>query len=190
MAEKIDIDKPKAIVVNLFGAPGTGKSTGAAYVFAKLKMAGVDAELVTEFAKDKTWEHNSMVLSNQFYVFGKQNFRLARVANQVEVVVTDSPLILSNYYAGDDPVMDNFKKSCIDAFNIYNNVNFLLKRVKPYNPNGRRQTEAESDQIHLIIQKMIEDEGLQYYMINGDEAGYNSIVEIILEKIKKSRQNA
>ena len=30
------------LIVNLFGEPGAGKSTGAAYVFAMLKMAGVD----------------------------------------------------------------------------------------------------------------------------------------------------
>lgn len=52
----------KTIVVNLFGAPGAGKSTGAAYIFALLKMAGVEAELVTEFAKDKVWEGNTAVL--------------------------------------------------------------------------------------------------------------------------------
>ena len=42
------------LIINLFGAPGVGKSTGAAYIFSKLKMAGMNAELVTEFAKDKT----------------------------------------------------------------------------------------------------------------------------------------
>ena len=26
------------IIVNLFGVPGAGKSTGAAYIFSKLKM--------------------------------------------------------------------------------------------------------------------------------------------------------
>ena len=41
------------LVVNLFGVPGAGKSTGAAYIFSQLKMAGVNAELITEFAKDK-----------------------------------------------------------------------------------------------------------------------------------------
>ena len=46
----------KTIVINLFGAPGAGKSTGAAYIFALLKMAGIEAELVTEFAKDITRE--------------------------------------------------------------------------------------------------------------------------------------
>ena len=43
------------LVVNLFGAPSAGKSTGAAYIFSKLKMAGYNAELVTEFSKDMCW---------------------------------------------------------------------------------------------------------------------------------------
>lgn len=42
------------LVVNLLGGPGCGKSTGAAYIFSQLKMRNIDAELVTEFAKDKT----------------------------------------------------------------------------------------------------------------------------------------
>lgn len=41
------------LIINLFGAPGAGKSTGAAYVFSQLKAAGVNAELVTEFAKER-----------------------------------------------------------------------------------------------------------------------------------------
>ena len=44
------------LVVNLFGVPGAGKSTGAAYIFSKLKLVGINAELITEFAKDKVWE--------------------------------------------------------------------------------------------------------------------------------------
>lgn len=59
------------IVVNLFGTPGSGKSTGAAYIFSQLKMAGINAELVTEFAKDKVWENNEEVFKNQAYMFGK-----------------------------------------------------------------------------------------------------------------------
>ena len=41
------------LIMNLYGGPGSGKSTGAAYIFSMLKMVGVDAEYVTEFAKDK-----------------------------------------------------------------------------------------------------------------------------------------
>lgn len=62
------------IIVNLYGAPGSGKSTGAAYIFASLKMMGVNAELVTEYAKDKVWEETREVFNNQAYIFGKPLF--------------------------------------------------------------------------------------------------------------------
>ena len=44
------------IVVNLFCAPCAGKSIGAAYIFAMLKMYGYNVELIQEFAKDKVYE--------------------------------------------------------------------------------------------------------------------------------------
>jgi len=68
----------KTIVCNLVGSPGSGKSTLAAFVFAKLKMIGVNCELVTEFAKDKVWEKNNEALSNQIYIFAKQYYRMSR----------------------------------------------------------------------------------------------------------------
>ena len=175
----------KTLIVNLFSGPSAGKSTGAAYIFTKLKMDYIDAELVTEFAKDKTWERNSMVLSNQFYVFGKQAFRLARVAGQVDVAITDSPLLLSNYYAGNDPVMDNFKKACVDVFNTYDNVNFFLNRVKPYNPNGRSQTEEEADAISVALKQMLNDYNVIYEEVNGEESGYEIIYQYIKMLLKQ-----
>lgn len=54
----------KPIVVSLYAGPGAGKSTLAAYTFSKLKMLGVNCELVTEFAKDKVWEKNNTALDN------------------------------------------------------------------------------------------------------------------------------
>lgn len=59
-----DISRSKTICVNFFSGPGAGKSTLAAYVFSKLKMMGVNCELVSEFAKDKVWEKNNEALSN------------------------------------------------------------------------------------------------------------------------------
>ena len=37
MTKNCNCDK-KTIVVNLFAGPGSGKSTGAAYIFSKLKI--------------------------------------------------------------------------------------------------------------------------------------------------------
>lgn len=42
------------IYVNLYGGPGSGKSTTAAGVVSQLKLLSINAELVTEYAKDLT----------------------------------------------------------------------------------------------------------------------------------------
>lgn len=162
------------LVVNLFGVPGAGKSTGAAYIFAELKLLGVNAELITEFAKDKVWENNVEVFKNQAYIFGKQSFRLSRCRDKVDVLVTDSPLLLSAFYNEDPTLGEEFNKVVRNVFDSYDNINFLLDRVKPYNPVGRNQTEEESDALREPMLKMLE--GIDYTVVNGDIGGYQNIV--------------
>ena len=178
-----EIRSKKPLVINLFGAPGAGKSTGAAIVFAELKKRGVNAELVTEFAKDKTWEHNAMALGCQEYVFGKQSYRLARCRADVDVIVTDSPLPLSLLYVTDPALLGDgaFQKVVMNVFNSYNNLNYYVNRVKPYNPKGRNQTEAESDALVEPLFKLIVDNGINVKAIHGDDAGYAAVVEEVAE---------
>lgn len=59
------------IVINLFGEPSADKSTCAMDITAKLKRRGINAEYVSEFAKDKVWENNEEVFKHQEYLFGK-----------------------------------------------------------------------------------------------------------------------
>ena len=180
---KEELRKKKPLVINLFGAPGAGKSTGAAIVFAELKKRGVNAELVTEFAKDKTWEGNATALGCQEYVFGKQSYRLARCRADVDVIVTDSPLPLSLLYVKDSALTadDSFQKVVMNVFNSYNNLNFYILRVKPYNPKGRNQTEAESDALNGPLQTLLVENKISYCRICGDDAGYAEIVRRIEE---------
>ena len=84
----------KVIIVNLFGGPGTGKSTTAAGVFAKLKMQNINCELVQEFAKHVVWRGNFTTLNNQLYIFAKQHDRLFHLKDKVDIIITDSPTIM------------------------------------------------------------------------------------------------
>jgi hypothetical protein len=174
------------MVVNLFGAPSAGKSTGAAYIFAKLKLAGVNAELVTEFAKDKVWEETKAVFKNQLYIFGKQSFKISKCYDKVDVVITDSPLYASKLYNN----FDGKKGQLLDAlvieeFNSYENRNYFINRVKPYNPVGRFQTEDESDKIATQLRDMLYRDNISYDDRSGNEAGYDSIVKDILAMLGK-----
>lgn len=172
------------LVVNLFGAPGAGKSTGAAYIFSKLKMAGVNAELVTEFAKDKVWEESKAVFQNQAYIFGKQYFRISRVQDKVDVVITDSPIILSSFYANDDVLGEEFDTLVTKVFDSYNSMNVFIDRVKPYNPAGRFQTECESDEVAMEMADFLNKHGIACKHYNGNVESYDVLVNDILKILK------
>ena len=170
------------IVINLFGAPGAGKSTGAAYIFSQLKKMGYNVELVTEFAKDLVWDNNTSCLEDQIYVFAEQNHRLIRLKDKVDIIITDSPLILSCFYNKRTDLL-LFEEFVKEIFNSYNNFNYFVERVKDYNPNGRLQTEAESDQYAIEISDMLKSYHIPYSHILGIEDGYDEVIKDIINTI-------
>src|SRR5512133_3821784 len=89
----------KTLVVNLWGGPGTGKSTTAAFLFALLKQKGYNAELVREYVKEWAWEKRQPGPLDQFYFFGKQSRRESLLYGKVDFIVTDCPVMLSAFYA-------------------------------------------------------------------------------------------
>lgn len=170
------------LIVNLFAGPGAGKSTTRAGVFHKLKLAGYNVEEATEFAKDLTWEKRSTAFTCQPYIFGEQLFRMARLAGQVSAVVTDSPLLLSSIYAPEDE-FDSFHQLVIDKFNSFNNINFYINRVKPYNPKGRNQDLEEAREIDWLVRDYLINMDIPYYEVNGDENAPDYIVGKVIGRI-------
>lgn len=171
------------VLINLYGAPGAGKSTGAAYVFSKLKMNGINAELVTEFAKDKVWEESKEVFKNQAYIFGKQYFRISRCEDKVDVIVTDSPLLLSIIYNNSKVLGEDFNKVVRNVSNSYKSLNYFINRVKEYNPEGRFQTEEESNELSEDIRDFLLKNDVDFYEVDGETKGYDEIVKDVLERI-------
>lgn len=128
-------------IINLFGNPGSGKSTIAAYLFAELKRRGYETELVPEVAKDLIWEEDWKALHNQVYVFAMQLQHIDRLISKVEYIITDSPLLMQiGYYKErDKPAPKHFKKLCMAYNNQYNNINIYLKNNKNISQIGRAE---------------------------------------------------
>lgn len=167
------------LTVNLFGGPGTGKSTTAAGVFHQLKLVEVEAELAPEYAKDKVWERTTNTLNNQLYVFGKQHHRIWRLQGQVDVVITDSPLLLSLYYGRDRSPA--FHELVREEHERLNNLNVLLIREKPYHPNGRMQTESQALDIDVFLKNMLTELGYGFMEVPANHDAPLTIAREIMK---------
>lgn len=174
----------KTIVVNLFGEPSCGKSTASAYTFSQLKIKGANCELVTEYAKDKVYENNSEVFKNQEYIFGKQSFRMSRLNEKVEVIITDSPLFLPVIYNQNEVLGETFNKMVVNVFKSYNNYNLLLLRNHVYKNEGRMQNEEQSKKIRDILINKLNKYGIECELRTSSIESYNLIVEKIVEMLK------
>lgn len=169
------------LVVNLFAGPGSGKSTLAAGVFAALKNSGVTAELVTEFAKDLTWEGRTSALACQPFVFGEQLLRLSRLTGSgVEVAITDSPLLLSAVYNTGSPLFSGYVR---ETFSEFDNLNFFVSRVKPYDPVGRSQTPDEARQLDVRVWSELSTGHIKFKWVPGDASGVAAVCRPVFERL-------
>lgn len=169
-------------VLNFFGGPGVGKSTIAAGHFWNLKTSGVSVELVTEYAKDVTWEGRSNLLNDQLYLLAKQNRRLSRLLDhQVDYAITDSPLLLCAAYTrmGNNSY-EHLVPLVLELFNSYDNINFVLKRNPEfYTQVGRGQTIAEACNIDTVVLAILEEFNVPHHVL---EVGSNPLD--VLEALK------
>lgn len=153
------------IVINFFGGAGVGKSTLAAEAFASMKKMGLNAELVTEYAKSLTWEGRHIALENQFYVSAKQSHNLWRLQGKVDYVITDAPLIQGLVYKPEE-LPDEFDMVVNHIFCRYNNINLFVKREVDYIPIGRNQDLKEAIHFDGKIKQIIQRFDHPYWIVS------------------------
>jgi nicotinamide riboside kinase len=180
-------------IINLYGGPGSGKSTSAAYLYYLLKAGGYNVELVREYVKEWAWENRAIGKFDQLYFLGKQTRKESMLYGKVDYVITDSPVLIGVYYAQlySPP---NFANGIRDAaYSFYwlaeqeghKHIHVMLKRTKPYNAAGRYQTEAEAKGIDAAMRQMLDD-ACRNPLFNGDSFVETDTEKADLEKLAKS----
>lgn len=167
-------------VVNLFAGPGAGKSTTAAGLFHLMKLEGMSVELVTEYAKEMTWEKRHNILTDQLYILAKQHRRVSRLRGEVDYVVTDSPFLVGILYRRED-YSETLDRLVVELWNRYENVNFFLERVKEYVPVGRNQSEDEARRIDVTTKELLARLQVPYQSVVGDAQAASRIFARVKE---------
>jgi hypothetical protein len=148
-------------VINLYGGPGCGKSTTAALLYGGLKLAGANAELVREVAKDYAWDGTHITPLIQREITTKQAYLETRLHGKVDFIVTGAPVLLGLFYArkyGGAELVEGIVRAHY-ADSTAEHLHFNLCRTKPYNPKGRYQTEDEAKafdgEIHDLVEEVL-----------------------------------
>ena len=171
------------IVINLWGAPGSGKSTTSAGLFFLMKINKLKVELVTEYAKDLVWDRHEVMFGNQLAIFSEQNRRLHRLIDHgMDFAITDSPLLLPSFYkpAGYYATFDAMVE---ETFHSYNNLNFFLERVESFEKIGRRHNEAQSLQIAEDMKTFMTDRNVEFDVIQANPTTPDVIFKDIQNRI-------
>lgn len=175
----------KTKCVNFFAGAGAGKSTVATLVHGILKMHGITSEYTAEYAKDLAWEDRLGLKLNDVHIFGEQHNRQFRLNGKVDCIISDSPLLLSSVYRVNDTLLHAF---VLQEFKKYENINFYVKRTKPFIPKGRKGTKSDAIEIDKKTLNMLNNEQIQYTIIEGGWNGVNQALDIILQKLNINKK--
>jgi len=164
------------VKIGLMGAPGCGKSTLAAYVFAMLKDKGFDGELVNEYIREHVNRHKRVPsITFQSIVYERQLEKEKIIPPALDFFVTDSPHILSYIFASlyinyQDPdhielLGDLYLKFLRYSRTAYDLVYVLEHNHPPKDDGVRYQTDEEMELLKRMIPTFLDTHRIPYKLL-------------------------
>lgn len=181
------------IVINGYGGPGAGKSTACLEITAALKKEGYNAEYVQEYAKELVYEKDMEMLDgspeHQYEILKEQTRRMDRLYDQVDFIVTDSPVMLNIIY--NKQLNAEYESLVNELQGEYINYSFFMERdASNFEEEGRIHNLTESIEKDNEIKDMLQKNEIKYKTYNHENV--NEIVNDAIdfyEKINEGKSN-
>lgn len=181
------------IVINGYGGPGAGKSTACLEITAALKKEGYNAEYVQEYAKELVYEKDMEMLDgspeHQYEILKEQTRRMDRLYDQVDFIVTDSPVMLNTIY--NKQLTPEYESLVNELQGEYINYSFFMERdASNFEKEGRIHNLTESIEKDNEIKDMLQKNEIKYKTYNHENV--NEIVNDAIdfyEKINEGKSN-
>lgn len=156
-------------LINLYGAPCSGKSVKMLQLAALAKMRGHFCEICPEVAKEYVVQGIAITGAVQRELTREQMRRLQCFAGNVELLITDAPPLIGAFYA-EFHRMENAAAIAMEfqryreriAGRIARTLNVYCWRDHPYVCAGRVETEGEDAEIARRMWQFVQQQ-------HGDE---------------------
>jgi nicotinamide riboside kinase len=174
----------------LYGGAGTGKSKLAGRIFGELGRQHHDIEYVQEWIKWWAYEGRKPEGRDQVFIFSNQLRAEELALRHVDLLVTDSPLLLntaySTYYGCEDApelvkIAQRFERD-------YPALNLYLDRNVPFKQKGRYDDETQCRAFddflrHFLVQN------LHSTRIGIDVNDFEHIMNLILPALNRQHES-
>lgn len=169
-----------------YGGPCSGKSTTVPGIFRELKIRGHNIEYVPEYIKNWAYEGRMPKSFQQLYVFAKQLNREDVLFPHVDMIVTDSPLLMNTVYSK----KYNFPgwKQLMDLAMLYEvefpGLHIFLDRKNlPYKSEGRYQDLNDALEMDLLILDVLE-KNVKFQKL--DVTDFDGILNFVVSSLDKN----
>ena len=176
------------LVVSIFGGPGSGKTTAALDITARLKKLGFLADFAPEYAKEVVWDTKAPLASDeeraravdlmnrgletQQIFFSQQRSRVNRCLGQCDFVVTDSPGLIGMVClrppfdaAGRAALFDDMMRD----FTSHHNFVMAMRRGEAYEAQGRIESPKRAMAMDRATYDLLDSLGEPWRSYGHDE---------------------
>lgn len=175
----------KPIVINALAGPGAGKTTSALSLVAELKKNGINAEYVSEYAKELVYDEKFDLLDGTIEhendIYNEKLHRLNRLDGKVDVIVTDSSLLQSVLYLNPEKCsaseIQEFSKNALKDFRSMNNLCYFVERGETFETAGRVHTEEQSTLIDQDIKNYLQENNIEYLTLSHEKI--NDVTKLV-----------
>lgn len=181
----------KTLIVNLFAGPNAGKTTLASRLFSEINIAKPFGESfwVQEYAKELVLQKRYDLLADQAHVTTEQCRRIEVLAGNVDIIVTDSPVLLGLVYSSEEH-LEKTKEiihSLSEKIDV-ESVNFFIERIgRNFDQRGRLGTVDDAIQKDNEIKEMLKKTETPYHVVENQYDIVSVIAKISDKIVDKKR---
>lgn len=168
-------------LINIYGGPGTGKTTLAAVLFARLKQQGLFVDMCMEYAKELVYTQRLRATSEMSIAEEQLRRHAVMLRGGVTYVVTDAPLLQKVVYT---ELFGNYPQDAevvqYEALRMESRYDTRLHIVLPepaadLDMRGRAHGYLDSLKIHNHTRVKLQSLEIPYYPVGG----INEAIEVV-----------